>query len=64
MKKNKYKRYRAYAFRADRNVFSWQKLEKMAKSRGNSINEEINYALNHWLLKHEEEGRPDSWVKS
>jgi len=53
--KKKHMRYRPYSLRADRNVFSWKELEKMAKERGNSINEEINYALQHWLLKHKED---------
>ena len=53
--KKKQRRYRPYNFRADRNIFSWKELEKMAKERGNSINEEINYALHHWLLKNKEE---------
>lgn len=51
VQKKGYRRYHAYPFRGDRNVFSWESLAKMAKKNGNSINEEINYAIHERLMR-------------
>lgn len=39
-------------------------LKKMAKERRNSMNDEINFAIEYWLLKHQEESKPSNWAKS
>lgn len=39
-------------------------LQRMAKERRNSLNDEINLAVDYWLLKHEEEKYPASKLKT
>ena len=49
--KKPYKRYHEFRLRADRNTFSWEALVEFAQQNGNSINEEINYAIQEKLVR-------------